>query len=70
MNAPGQTSMQDRWNRKVYTIGHTEGREGQLSDLIYLVDKETALLDDLLFSHDAVSQYTGKPDKYDQADRR
>ena len=62
--------MQDRWNRKVYTIRHVEGREGKLSDLIDLVDKETVLVNDLLFSLDAVSQYTGKPDKYNRTDRR
>ena len=34
------TYMQDRWNRKVYTIRHTEGREGELSDLIDLLIKK------------------------------
>lgn len=47
--------MQDRLNRKVYTIRHTERREGQLSDLNDPVDKETALVNDPLLSRDAVS---------------
>ena len=54
------TYMQDRWNRKVYIIRHAEGREGKLSDLIDLVDKETFLVNYSLFSRDAVNQYTGK----------
>ena len=46
------------------------GGEGQLSDLIDLVDKETSWVNDLLFSRDAASQYISKPDKHDQIDRR
>ena len=49
------TYMQDNWNRKVYTIRYTEGRERQLSDLIDLVDKETVLVNDPLLSRGAVS---------------
>ena len=64
------TYMQDRWNRKIYTIRHTEGIEGQLSELIDLVDKKNVLVNDPLFSRDAVSQYTSKPDKYDGTYRR
>ena len=54
----------------VYSISHTEGREGHLPELIDLVDKETVWENDPLFSRDAVSQYTSKPDKYDRAHRR
>ena len=60
--------MQARWKRKVYTIKHTEGREGQLSDLTDLVDKETVLVNDSLFSSNAVSQCTSKSDKHDQTE--
>ena len=62
--------MQDRWKFKVYTIRHTERREGQLFELIDLVYKENVLVNDLLFLRDAVSQYLSKPEKYDQSDRR
>ena len=64
------TFMQDRWNRKVNTIRHVKVRERNFSDKIYLVDKETFLEIDPLFSGDAVSWYTGKPEKYDQTDRK
>ena len=64
------TYMQDRWNRNVYTIRHPERREGKLSDLTDLADKETVLVNDPFFLRDAVSQFTGKPDKYDRTDRR
>ena len=47
--------MQDSWNRKVYTIRYTKIRERQLSDLIDLVDKETVLANDRLFSRGGVS---------------
>ena len=49
------TYMQDSWNRKVYTIRYTKIRERQLSDLIDLVDKETVLVNDRLFSRSGVS---------------
>lgn len=64
------TYLQDRWKFKVYTIRHTERREGQLFELIDLVYKENVLVNDLLFLRDAVSQYLSKPEKYDQSDRR
>ena len=62
--------MQARWKRKVYNIKHTEGREGQLPDLTDLVDKKTVLVNDPLFSSNAVSQCTSKSDKHGQADRQ
>ena len=37
-----------------------------LSDLILLIDEETTLLTDPLFSRDAVSQYQEKKEKYDR----
>ena len=47
-----------------------EEREAELSDLISLVDKETVLVNDPLFLHDDVNQYSSKPGKFDQTDRR
>ena len=40
--------------------------EPSLSDLILFIDEETTLLNDPLFSRDAVSQYQEKKEKYDQ----
>ena len=62
--------MQDRWNRKVYTIRETERREAELTDLINMVDIETKLVNDPLFSREAVSRYSGKQDKGIKGDRR
>ena len=43
------TYIQDRWNKMVYSISHTEGREGHLPELIDLVDKETVWENDPFF---------------------
>ena len=40
--------------------------EPSLSDLILFIDEETTLLNDALFSRDAVSQNQEKKEKYDQ----
>ena len=40
--------------------------EPTLSDLIAFIDEDTTLLNDRLFSRDAVSQYQEKNVKYDQ----
>ena len=40
--------------------------EPNLSDLILFIDEETRLLNDPLFSRDAVSQYQEKKEKYDR----
>ena len=40
--------------------------EPTLSDLIAFIDEDTTLLNDRLFSRDAVSQYQEKKVKYDQ----
>ena len=40
--------------------------EPSLSDLILFIDEETTLLNDPLFSRDAVSQYQEKKEKYDR----
>ena len=41
-------------------------RNSTISDLILFIDEETTLLNDPLFSRDAVSQYQEKKEKYDQ----
>ena len=56
--------LQDRWNRTVYNMRRKSTKEPRLSDLISFIDEETALLNDPLFSRDAVAQYQEKKGKY------
>ena len=64
------TYLQDRWNRKVYKLKRSDERESELVDLIEMVDEETILVNDPLFSREAISQYVNKPDKFNQQDKR
>lgn len=53
---PGK--LQYSWNKKVYHMRHSSHpREPTLEDLIALVDEETTLVSDPLFSRDGISQY-------------
>ena len=56
----------DRWNRRVFNMRRNNTMEPSLSDLILFIDGETTLLNDPLFSRDAVSQHQEKKEKYDQ----
>ena len=56
----------DRWNRRVFNMKRNNTMEPSLSDLILFIDEETTLLNDPLFSRDAVSQYQEKKEKYDR----
>ena len=49
--------VQDRWNKKVYSLRRNFMREPNINDLINFVDEETVLVNDALFSRGAVSQY-------------
>ena len=64
------TYLQDKWNRKVYKFRLSDDRGAELVNLIEMVDKETILINDSLFSREAVNQYVHKPDKFNQQDRR
>ena len=55
--------LQDRWNRTVYYMRRKSNKEPRLSDLISFIDEETALLNDPLFSRDALAQYQEKKGK-------
>ena len=55
--------LQDRWNRKVYKIRKSKGREVELSDLTDMIDEEIILVNVILFSREALSQYPHKPDR-------
>ena len=47
--------LQDRWNRQVFMIRQQFLREPKLTDLIDFINKETALVNNALFSRHAVS---------------
>ena len=47
-------------------MGRNSTMEPSLSHLILFIDEETTLLNDSLFSRDAVSKYQEKKEKYDQ----
>ena len=46
--------IRDRWNRQVLAIKKHRSREPSLADLIAFVEEETLLVDDPLFSYNAV----------------
>ena len=56
-------SFRDRWNRKVQVVKRNFGREPCLSDFASFVHGETALVNDLIFSKDAVLEYVQTPKK-------
>ena len=55
--------IRDRWNQQVLTIRKRRSREPSLADLIAFVEEETLLVDDPLFSNNAVEQYLDRTDK-------
>ena len=55
--------LQDRWNRNVLIIRRTETREPGQLDLTYFTEDEMILVNDPLFSREAVGQYDEKPPK-------
>ena len=62
--------MRDRWNREVYNIRTRYGKEPALSDLIDFVDKETILVNDPLFSKEAVDQFVEQKEKQERSRRQ
>ena len=50
-------SLRDRWNRKVQVVRRSFGREPCLSDFASFVHEETTLVNDPIFSKDAVLEY-------------
>ena len=53
--------LQGRWNRNALRIMRTETREPGLLDLTNFTEDEMILVNDPLFSRQAVSQYDEKP---------
>ena len=56
-------SLRDRWNRKVQVVRRSFGREPCLSDFASFVHEETTLVNDLIFSKDALLEYVQNPEK-------
>ena len=53
--------LQDRWNRHVHKIRKTQTREPRLPCLTNFIEGEMNLVNDPLFSREAVGQYEDKP---------
>ena len=53
--------LQDRWNRNVQKIRKVQMRESGLIDLTNFIEDEMVLVNDPLFSREAVGQYDEKP---------
>ena len=56
-------SLRDRWKRKVQVFRRNFGREPCLSDFSSFVQEETTLVNDPIFSMDAVLEYVQNPEK-------
>ena len=65
---PGR--LRDSWNRKVQVVRRTLQREPCLADFSSFVFDETTLVNDPIFSRDAVQEYVQTPDKrYDRRNK-
>ena len=53
----------DRWNRTDYNIRQRQECEPSLSDLTEFVDQETTLVNDPMFSREALECYSEKSEK-------
>ena len=56
-------SLRDRWSRKVQVVRGNFGRKPCLSDFASFLHGETTLVNDLIFSKDAVLEYAQNPEK-------
>ena len=66
---PGK--IRDKWVRAVMDVRTKEHREGNLGDFIKLIHEETMLVNDPLFSKEAVDPYTDKKvSKQDNSKKR
>ena len=55
--------LRSRWNRKVHGIRRSYGREPCLTDFSGFLNEETVLVNDLIFSREAVEEYVTRPEK-------
>ena len=53
----------DRWNRTAFNIRKNRECEPSLSDLIEFVDQEITLVNDPMFSREAIEIFSGKSEK-------
>ena len=53
--------LQDRWNEKLQKIRKVQMREPVLINLTNFIEDEMVLVNDTLFSREAVGQYEEKP---------
>ena len=53
----------DRWNRNVQAVRKRYLREPDIQDLINFVEEETVLMNDPLFSREALHEYTKHPER-------
>ena len=56
-------SVGNRWNRRVQFTQKNQLREPDLADFIKFVDKETELVNDRLYSQEAVDQHTKRRER-------
>ena len=56
-------SISDRWNRRIQFTRKNQLREPDLADFINFVDKETELVNDPLYSREAVDQHTERKER-------
>ena len=57
----------DRWNRKVQNIRRRELREPDLIEFVWFLEEETLLMNDPLFSREALCEYAGQNEKEGKA---
>ena len=60
--------LMDRWNRTVQAVRRKQRREPDLQDLIQFVEEETTLVNDSLFSREALHEYTKGPENKTKGD--
>ena len=55
----------DRWNRKTLMLQRSQQKEPSLKDFIELFDEESVLVNDPIFSREAITAYVGNQEKSD-----
>ena len=56
--------IRDRWNLKVLALRKRKSREPSLADLVAFIEEEFLLVNDPLFTNNAVEHYLDRTDKY------
>ena len=60
----------DRWNRKALMLRRSQQREPSLKDFIEFFDEETVLVNNPIFSREAITAYVGTQEKSDNQRKR